>query len=105
MIFNPDEKVFNYNNINAYLVGVALTKALGADLGTFIEKRIFEPLGITSFEYDRCPEGYFYGASGMKLTVNELSKVGFLYYITLDYAIYKILNIDKKFPHATRACG
>ena len=76
----PEEKVFNYNNTNAYLVGVALTEALGTDLGTFIEERVFKPLGITRFEYTRCPEGYFYGASGMKLTVNELSRLGLLLY-------------------------
>ncbi len=79
-INNPEERVFKYNNINAYLVGVALTKALGTDLGGFIEERIFKPLGITNFEYDRCPEGYFYGASGIKLTVNELSRLGVLLY-------------------------
>ena len=79
-INNPEERVFNYNNINAYLVGVALTEALGTDLREFIEERIFKPLGITNFEYDRCPEGYFYGASGIKLTVNELSRLGLLLY-------------------------
>ena len=79
-ISNPDERAFNYNNINAYLVGAALTQALGMDLGDFIEKRIFQPLGITKFEFDRCPEGYFYGASGTKLTVNELSRLGLLLY-------------------------
>ena len=75
---DPDEKVFNYSNINSYLVGVALTKALGRDLGEFIEERLLKPLGITRFEYARCPEGYFYGASGMKLTVHDLSKFGLL---------------------------
>jgi len=77
---NPDERVFNYSNISAYLVGVALTEALGEDLGPFIEKRIFSPLGIERYEYSRCPEGYFYGASGMDLTVNGLSQVGLLLY-------------------------
>jgi CubicO group peptidase (beta-lactamase class C family) len=79
-ISNLEEKVFNYSNISAYLVGVALTEALGTDLGTFIEERIFNPLGIDRFKYSRCPEGYFYGASGMELTVNELSRIGLLLY-------------------------
>ena len=70
----------NYSNMSAYLVGVALTEALETDLGKFIEKRIFEPLGIKKFEYGRCPEGYFYGASDTKLTVNELSRLGLLLY-------------------------
>ncbi|MBR4781980.1 MAG: serine hydrolase [Lachnospiraceae bacterium] len=77
-IKNPEEKVFNYSNINSYLVGVALTTALEKDLGVFIEERLLRPLGITRFEYTRCPEGYFYGASGMRLTVNDLSKFGLL---------------------------
>ena len=79
-ISDPDEKVFNYNNISAYLAGVALTEALGTDLGPFIEERILKPLGIDRYEYSRCPEGYFYGASGMKLTVNGLSRIGLLLY-------------------------
>ena len=72
----PDEIGFNYSNISAYLVGVCLTKAIGSDLGGFIEQRIFKPLNITSFEYGRSPEGYFYGASRMKLSVHDLSKFG-----------------------------
>ena len=79
-ISDPNEKVFNYSNIDAYLVGVALTEALGIDIGKFIEKRIFEPLGIIHYQYARCPEGYYYGASGTKLTVNELSRLGLLLY-------------------------
>ena len=99
-ISNPDEKVFNYNNINAYLVGVALTQALGIDLGFFIEKRIFEPLGITRFEYARCPEGYFYGASGTKLTVNELSRLGILLYNRGVFEGHRILS-EKYIDEAT----
>ena len=91
-ISNPDAKTFNYNNISAYLVGVALTQALETDLGAFLENRIFAPLGITDFEYDRCPEGYFYGASGTKLTVNELSRLGRLLYNGGVFESHRILS-------------
>lgn len=91
-ISNPDEKVFNYSSINSYLVGVALAEALGTDLGAYIEERIFGPLGIDRFEYDRCPEGYFYGSSGTKLTVNELSKLGLLLYNKGVYNGKRILS-------------
>ena len=70
----------NYSNISAYLVCVALSEALETDLGAFIEERILSPLGIGRYEYSRCPEGYFYGASGMKMTVNGLSRIGLLLY-------------------------
>lgn len=76
----PDEAVFNYSNISAYLVGVALTEAFGEDLGRVIEENVLKPLSITKYEYGRCPDGYFYGASQMKMTVHELSQVGLLLY-------------------------
>ena len=75
---NPDERGFNYSNICTYLVGVALANILGSDLGKFIEDEIFAPLNICDYEYTRSPEGYFYGASGMKLCVHDLSKFGLL---------------------------
>ncbi|MBR3033582.1 MAG: serine hydrolase [Clostridiales bacterium] len=77
-IEDVSDRTFNYNNINAYLVGVCLTEALEKDLGAFIEERIFAPLEITDFEYKRSPEGYFYGASGMKLSVHDVVKFGLL---------------------------
>lgn len=91
-ISNPEEKVFNYSNINTYLVGVCLTKAIGSDLGAFIEDRIFKPLDIVNYEYARCPEGYFYGASRAKLSVHDLSKIGLLLYNGGEYNGKRIVS-------------
>lgn len=71
-----EEKVFSYSNIPAYLVGVAVAKALGVHLYDYLEERLFEPLGIVKPPHQNCPSGNFYGASGMFLTVSELAKVG-----------------------------
>ncbi|MBR5419646.1 MAG: serine hydrolase [Lachnospiraceae bacterium] len=91
-IKDPEMRAFNYSNINSYLVGVALTEILGRDLGGFIEEKIFAPLGIERFEYTRCPEGYFYGASGMRLTVHDFSKIGLLLYNKGVYQGKRILS-------------
>lgn len=72
------EQRFDYSNIPAYLVGVALTQALGEPLDDYLNRRLFGPLGIGSPVLAHCPEGYFYGASGMELTVHELSQIGLL---------------------------
>lgn len=76
-IAEPSKIVFHYNNLCPYLVGVALTSVVG-DLGEFIVDNILKPLGITSYEYQRCPDGYFYSASKMKLTVHDMSKIALL---------------------------
>jgi CubicO group peptidase (beta-lactamase class C family) len=91
-IEDPEETGFNYSNISAYLIGVALTEVLGSDLGAFIEERIFAPLEITSFEYGRSPEGYFYGASMMRLSVHDVSKFGLLLYNGGVYNGVRILS-------------
>ena len=78
--------VFQYSNIPAYLVGVAVEKAVGEHLASYLESRLFKPLGIENPEYMNCPSGHFYGASGMKLTVNELARLGQLY---LQKGIYE----------------
>ena len=77
-IENPEKPEFDYGNIPPFLIGAALTNIIGRDLGGFIEEHIFAPIGITSFEYGRSPEGYFYGASNMLLSVHDLSKFGLL---------------------------
>ena len=69
---------FNYSNNSAYLVGAALSGAIGGDVGKFIEEQIFAPLEIADFSYERSPEGYFYGASKMELSVHSLSKIALL---------------------------
>ena len=75
---DPEEKTFNYSNISAYLAGAALQGAIGEDLGLFIEREIFSPLNIERYEYQRSPEGIFYGASKMRLSVHDLSKIGIM---------------------------
>ncbi len=75
---HPETPAFDYSNISAYLAGVALTGALGEDASAWIEREVLAPLGIDAYQLGRCPEGYFYGASNMELTVNGLSRIGLM---------------------------
>lgn len=74
----PERAVFHYSNLNAFLAGVALTRAAGQDAGTFIADNVLGPLGITDCSFTRSPEGYFYGASGMRMRVRDLSRIGLM---------------------------
>lgn len=73
------DPLFSYTNVSAYLAGVACENAVGGNLPQYLKSKLFEPLGIEnpSFQFD--PQGRFYGATGMFLTVNELSRLGQLY--------------------------
>ena len=76
----PDVKKreFDYSNVSAYLVGVAAANAAGEHLYEYLDRKLFHPLGIEKPPYLNCPDGYFYGATGMELTVNELSRIGLM---------------------------
>ena len=78
--FNPDEVSFEYSNMPVHVFGVSLNEAIGEDLGVFIDNNLLKPLEITGAKYERTPEGFFYGASGMEMSVNDLSKFGLLLY-------------------------
>lgn len=83
---------FNYSNVSAYLVGVAVSYAVGEDLYQYLQRKLFTPLGIVDPPYEKCPDGYFYGASKMELTVHELSKIGLLLYNGGCYEGKRILS-------------
>lgn len=76
---------FSYSNISAYLVGVACENAVRKPLYDYINEKIFQPLNIPNPPYKTCPKGHFYGATGMELTVDELSRTGRIY---LDGGVY-----------------
>lgn len=90
----PESPSFDYSNISAYLAGVAAACALNENLYAFLCRRLFEPLGIRRPPATFCPDGYFYGASGMELTVNELSKIGLLLYNGGVFDGQRLLSAD-----------
>ena len=71
--------VFSYSNIPAYLVGLAAGNAAGEPLSDYLRRELLAPLGIESPVFRTDPQGRFYGATGMELSVEELSRLGRLY--------------------------
>lgn len=91
---------FNYSNIPAYLVGEAVENAVGGDLPGYLEERLFAPLGIAMPPYQKSPEGHFYGATGMELTVHELALLGQLYLQKGSFGGRRIIS-EKSISQAT----
>lgn len=70
---------FQYTNVQAYLTGVACENAVDRPLDEYLTERLFTPLGIENPEFQKDPQGRFNGATGMYMTVHELSLIGQLY--------------------------
>ncbi len=74
----PKARIFAYSNLPAYLTGVAVSAAVNERLDGYLNRKLFAPLAIPNPPCQFSPEGYFYGASGMELTVHELSHIGLM---------------------------
>ena len=74
----PETRTFAYSNVPAYLTGVAVSEAVDERLDRYLNRKLFAPLGISDPPCRFSPEGYFYGATGMELTVHELSLIGLM---------------------------
>lgn len=73
------KRSFWYSNLPAYLAGVIVERAVGENTADYLDRKLFEPMGIPRPDMQFCPDGHFYGATGMKLTAYELGCLGQLY--------------------------
>ena len=73
--FKPGEK-FDYNSINSYILSVILTKITGESLSAFLDSRLFSPLGIKNYFWEKCSLGYDKGGWGLFLSAESFAKIG-----------------------------
>jgi len=65
-------KVFRYNNAATHLLSVILTKSTGMDSRSFAKKFLFDPLGITSFDWKKMKDGYYDGCGLLSIRLRSL---------------------------------
>ncbi len=70
---------FTYNSLNTYMLAAIVTKRAGCSLLAYLKSRLFYPLGIHDVTWDCCPEGIERGGWGMKLSLQDMVKLGELY--------------------------
>lgn len=70
---------FCYSNGDTYMAAKMLEKAVGMRLNSYLYTRLFRPLEIGLPVWDCDPEGSSFGASGLRLTVTQMMKLGCLF--------------------------
>jgi CubicO group peptidase (beta-lactamase class C family) len=73
---NKPGSVFKYNNMASFMLSAIVQKLTGQKLFDYLKPRLFEPLGITNVTWDDTPEGYTFGAIGLKLLSEDMAKFG-----------------------------
>ena len=77
---SPPGKVWKYNGGTTQLLAAIIEKTTGKKVDEFAQKYLFQPLGITSFEWLKYPgTNQPAAASGLRLRSRDLLKFGLLY--------------------------
>ncbi|MFK7766373.1 MAG: serine hydrolase domain-containing protein [Mariniblastus sp.] len=74
----PGEK-WNYNSITTHVLGRVVEKVTATSLDKLAETKIFKPLGIEEYAWEKDPEGFAWGGYGLELKPEDLAKFGQLY--------------------------
>jgi CubicO group peptidase (beta-lactamase class C family) len=82
----PPGRKWNYNGGGVWLLGLILRKVAGEPLGDFANAALFEPLGITNWEWRRFPNGDPDTSGGLPLRPRDLAKFG---QVVLDDGIWR----------------
>ena len=76
---HPPGEVFNYSNGNPDLVSAIITKLTHRLAEDYGRQRLFEPLGIVDWHWDRDPQYLTIGEGMLYLLPRDMAKLGYLY--------------------------
>ncbi len=72
-------KIFYYNSGASFILGVVLEKSTGVSLLEYAQEKIFNPIGIKPYFWQKHRNGNFIGGSGLYLTAGDMARFGLLY--------------------------
>ena len=78
MAHAPGE-VFNYTDANPHLAFAIITRLTGKLAEDYAREKLFSPLGITDWHWDRDPQGLTMGAWTLTMLPRDMAKIGYLY--------------------------
>ncbi len=76
--FEPGS-AFDYNSMNTYMLAAIIRRKTGESLTSYLEPRLYGPLGIEEYYWETCPNGTEKGGWGLSLTPESVAKIGQLY--------------------------
>lgn len=69
-------KTFNYNSLNTYMLSAVVQKLTGKTMCEFLEERLFTPLKIETYYWEKSYEGITKGGWGLYIRPEDLAKIG-----------------------------
>ena len=69
-------KTFYYNSLNTYMLSAIVCRVSGESLSSYLERKLFSPLGITDYYWETCPNGIEKGGWGLYIRPEDMAKIG-----------------------------
>ncbi|MBQ8880204.1 MAG: serine hydrolase [Clostridia bacterium] len=69
---------FRYNSMNSYMLSVICERVSGEPFISLVERRLFSPLHITNYFWEKGPEGVEKGGWGLYLSAESWAKLGYM---------------------------
>ena len=107
----PPGEEFSYNSMCSYILAVIVTRVAGASLSDFLDARLFQPMGIENYFWEKSSEGIEKGGWGLYLPVRSMAKLGQL---LLDGGVWKgqrlisrewVTRMTEKHAHVPESVG
>ncbi|MCB0645160.1 MAG: serine hydrolase [Saprospiraceae bacterium] len=70
---------FLYNTGSTYMQSAIVQKVSGKKLIDFLKPRLFDPLGITDYDWEESPQGINTGGYGLRVSTESIARFGQLY--------------------------
>ncbi len=71
-------ETFDYNSLNTYILSAIVYKKTGKHLSEYLKERLFEPLSIAEYAWEKCPMGIEKGGWGLYIRPEDMGKIGTL---------------------------
>lgn len=75
----PHGEGFHYNSMNSYVLARIIEKRASESFCDYVRSRLFEPLGIRSYFWERSPEGTEKGGWGLYMSLEDWLKIAALF--------------------------
>ncbi|MEZ5040457.1 MAG: serine hydrolase [Saprospiraceae bacterium] len=70
---------FTYDTGATYMLSAIVQKVTGEMLENYLKPRLFDPLGINDYDWEKSPDGINTGGFGLRLTTESIARFGQLY--------------------------
>jgi len=78
LLYDPGT-TFSYNTFQTHLLSAIITKASGMNTKDFVEKNLLDKMNIELADWEKGPQGYYFGGNSMHFTPRNMARLGYLY--------------------------